>query len=281
VYVSNTHDDTVSVINSTVFPLKLVKNVTVNPNMNPSIEIPSPLPAIMRFPNIASFVAVNEDNNMIYVSNTGSNTISQLNGTENNLVLGIQFTIEPENLGDVFCDGKRYQNGDYIRYPNNMSITCEARAKSIFPVPSFGFLSIFPPILFDYWSSDQNPPISNNHVTTFIVNDPGAIRAYFEELPDFFQLMAVAFAVLTGIAAALYSKREWINKRRYLGRYLKKIDAAYEISNRRKGESLELLGEIKKISRDLFIQNKLTESDYFEIDKKIEEYRNKISRTGD
>jgi YVTN family beta-propeller protein len=275
-YVSNTFDNTISVIDASASAIN--KIIQVNPNINPNIQIPRPLPAIVKFPNVASFVAINTFENMIYVTNTGSNKISEIDGSLDELVLGVSFNVEPEStLGYIRCENSVIQNDDYVRYPSGQEITCEAQARSVFPPPpGFGSWSIIPPVTFDYWATDLDPERSTDPIEEFTIQEFGTIKANFKELPNLFQLLGVTVAVLTAVAAALYSKRDWIHRKQYVDKYLKKIEEAYRISNHSKTESLELFREIKKASRELFVDGKINQTGYFEIDKKINEYRNKI-----
>jgi len=271
VYVSNTFDNTVSVISpsSTI----VVKNIRVNPN-NPDIE--RPLPNIVRFPTVASFIAIDQTSNLTYVSNTHSNKISIINSSSNELVVGVTIEIDPENLGEIVCDKREIRNNQYIRFAAGQKVRCEARAESIFPPTNYGYWSLFPPVLFDHWSGNQNPRSSNNPITTFTMERFGTLSANFEEIPDLFQILGVTFAILTALAAALYGRREWLYRRRYVARYAKKIESAYEISDQNREEGLEILSQIRQISRELFIDGKISVVDYRMLDKKISQYVNKI-----
>jgi YVTN family beta-propeller protein len=273
IYVSNTADNTVSVIEHNGQSLREIKVITVNPNVDPDVE--RPLPLILNFPNVASFVDIDRGSNIIYVSNTDSNKISLIDGTVNELLMGTNFSILPPDSGEIVCNGKPYQNGEYSRFPNSVELKCEARAKGLFPIPGFEYFSIFPTVYFSKWLSDPNtadPSNSTDHVEIFTLKGFGNVQAHFEEVPDFFQVMTVGIAILSAGAAAAYSKREWFHKRRYLTKYMQKVESAYRISRNNKDESLKLLEELKKISRKLFLQDKLSESDYFELCKRIEQY---------
>jgi YVTN family beta-propeller protein len=271
VYVSNTFDNTVSVISPS--SEEVVKNIRVNPN-NPDIE--RPLPSIVRFPTVASFIAIDQTSNLTYVSNTHSNKISIINSSSNDLVVGVTIKIEPEDLGGIVCDGHELRNDQYVRFAAGQKVKCEAIAESMFPPTNYGYWSVFPPILFDYWSGNQNPDRSNNHVTTFTMERFGTLSANFEEIPDLFQILGVTFAILTSIAAVLYGRREWLYRRRYVTRYTKKIESAYEIADQNRDEGLEILSQIRQVSRELFIGGKINMVDYRMLDNKISEYVNKI-----
>lgn len=276
VYVSNTFDNTVSVISQTSAMVE--KSIRVNPN-NPDIE--RPLPNIVRFPTVASFIAIDPSSNLTYVSNTHSSKISVINSSSNELVVGVNIKIEPESLGQIVCDELEIRSNQYIRFAAGQRVRCEAKAESIFPPTSYGYWSLFPPVLFDYWSGNQAPERSNNHITTFTIERFGTLNAYFEELPDLFQILGVTFAILTAAAAALYGRREWLYRKRYVARYTKKIEDAYEISNQNRAEGLEILSQIRRLSRDLFIGGKISDVDYRILDKKISEYMSKIRTLGE
>jgi hypothetical protein len=183
--------------------------------------------------------------------------------------------IDPEDLGEIVCDKQKIHNNQYARFAAGQKVRCEARAESIFPPTNYGYWSVFPAVIFDYWSGNQNPDKSNKHITTFTMERFGTLSANFEEIPDLFQILGVTFAILTAITAALYGRREWLYRRRYVGRYTKKIESAYEISDQNRDEGLEILTQIRQILRELFIGGKISIVDYRMLDKKISEYVDK------
>lgn len=50
-------------------------------------------------------IAINYDTDTVYVANSGSNTVSVIDGISNKVVAGITFEIFPFNSGYIECDG--------------------------------------------------------------------------------------------------------------------------------------------------------------------------------
>jgi YVTN family beta-propeller protein len=77
VYVTNIQSSTVSVIDGITH--KITSTISVNPSLAGSYKIRDPVLSMhitAKFPLIASLVAVDDITNMLYVTNTGSNTVS-------------------------------------------------------------------------------------------------------------------------------------------------------------------------------------------------------------
>ena len=95
-YVSNIASNSVSIINESSF--KKVKDIEVNPSsITERAEYPYTLPTNIKFPLIASFVAVNPITNLTYVTNTASNTLSLIDGENDESIVRIGFETQPFN----------------------------------------------------------------------------------------------------------------------------------------------------------------------------------------
>jgi len=87
-YVTNIESNTVSVLDARAN--KITGTITVNPSLRGSFKIHDPvlsMPITAKFPLIASLVAVNDISNTIYVTNTGSDTVSIIDGNIDSIVV--------------------------------------------------------------------------------------------------------------------------------------------------------------------------------------------------
>ena len=117
VYVSNIGSNTVSVINET--SLEKIKDIQVNPSSITEREgYPSTIPTNIKFPLIASFVAIDPITNLVYITNTASNTLSIIDGKEDESIVRIGFETSPENSGFIECNGIKNLNQNTYYYYN-------------------------------------------------------------------------------------------------------------------------------------------------------------------
>ncbi len=260
IYVSNIGDNTVSVIdtgmNIKLHDISLDHTATNRAkNSDPILN----LPVKVQFPLIAGHVSVNIDKNLIYVTNTASNSVNILDGKTDSVVVRINFKINPENAGTIECNNKRVEPQNSYIFSKDMVSRCVA-------IPASGYA-------FDYWS---NSIASNDNPVSFNVMGFGGITANFIPTISLEQYM---FMVLGGIGAAsilagvYYRQRE----RRYLKRYMNRIDTAYETLN--ESDRAECIRRIENIRRDiteLFKKGKINDSHYNILDKKIFEYLQKL-----
>ena len=137
VYVSNIESNTVSVINET--SLEKIKDIQVNPSSITEREgFPSTIPTNIKFPLIASFVAIDPITDLVYVTNTASNTLSIIDGKEDESIVRIGFETSPENAGFIECNGIKNLNQNSTIITTDNEATCTA-------VPERGYT-------FDSWS---------------------------------------------------------------------------------------------------------------------------------
>ncbi|MFY9873687.1 MAG: hypothetical protein WAK17_28605, partial [Candidatus Nitrosopolaris sp.] len=90
VYVTNIQSSTVSVIDGITH--KIASTIAVNPSLAGSYRIRDPVLSMhitAEFALIASLVGVDNITNMIYVTNTGSNTVSIVDGNADSVVVKV------------------------------------------------------------------------------------------------------------------------------------------------------------------------------------------------
>jgi YVTN family beta-propeller protein len=76
-------------------------------------------------------VTVNSDSNMIYVTNSLSDTVTTINGTSNRPVFGVTYHMNnPSNYTSVVCNGKKISENEHILYDNGTSVTCIAKQEN-------------------------------------------------------------------------------------------------------------------------------------------------------
>ena len=82
------------------------------------------MPILVKFPLIASLVAVNSVSNMVYVTNTGSDIVSIIDGNKDKMIVREPFNVNPPNVGDVECNGQPVFSNSSIRISNGYGIVC-------------------------------------------------------------------------------------------------------------------------------------------------------------
>lgn len=260
VYVSNIGDNSVSVIDTSVnvkvHDISLDHMATSGPkNKDPILN----LPVKVQFPLIAGHVAINIDKNLIYVTNTASNSVTIIDGKTDSVVVRISFKINPENAGTIECNNKRVE-------PQNSYIFSKDLASRCVAIPASGYA-------FDYWS---NSFASNDNPVSFSVKGFGGITANFKSTITLEQYLFMILGSIgaTSILAGVYYRRR---ERRYLKRYMNRIDNAYETLN--ESDRAECIRRIENIRRDiteLFKKGTINDSHFNILDKKSFEYLQKL-----
>ena len=262
-YVTNIGSNTVSVIDT--INKKLRGTITVNPSLGGSYKIHDPvlsMPITAKFPLIASLVAVNDISNMVYVTNTGSDTVSIIDGNIDSVVVKVSFNSNPPNSGDIQCNGQQILPNTYFLYRNSTNLTCTANAGGGYK--------------FGSWSnmlSSLSNPLSFN-----LSQYGGTLTANFKETLSFEQYLAVILGPISIISITV----GWFlrnRQRRHLNKYMTIIDTAYESleqSNNSK-ECLLHLQLVRKEISQLFKKGKISDAYYNILDKKISEYIEKVS----
>ncbi len=259
VYVSNIGSNTVSVINET--SLEKIKDIPVNPSSITEREgYPSTIPTNIKFPLIASFVALDPITNLVYVTNTASNTLSIIDGKEDESIVRIGFETSPENSGFIECDGIKNLNQNSTIITTDNEATCTA-------VPERGFT-------FDSWSGLA---ISTENPLKFNSSEYGNIVANFRPTLSTEQYIFLIGGI-TGMASVLLG---WFFK----GGQRRKFNKLIRITNKAiqdadVGDKTEAIIKLENLRREIFNtyrRGSLTDFQFDFLDKRLINYINKIS----
>jgi YVTN family beta-propeller protein len=258
IYVSNVGDNTVSVIDGRgnlkvhVSLNHLISNIT---NTDPILNVP----VKVQFPLIASHVSANIEKNMIYVTNTAANTVSILDGKTDSVAVRLNFKIDPENAGTIECNDKRVEPQNSYVFSKDSNTRCVA-------IPVSGYA-------FDYWS---NSVTSYDNPVSFNVMGFGGITANFKSTltSEQYLFMILGSIGTASILAGVYYRRR---ERRYLKRYMNKMDAAYDnLNESNRQECITQLENMRREITELFKKGTINDSHYNILDKKSFEYLQKL-----
>lgn len=266
VYVTNIQSSTVSVINGKTN--KVAGTILVNPSLHRIQVIGDPtlnIPILAKFPLIASLVAVNSLSNTVYVTNTGSDTVSIIDGNKDRMIVRIAFNVNPPNVGDLECNGQPILSNSSIRISNGTDITCRATS-------SHGYT-------FSSWSGLVDGSSANP--IHFIASQYGTLRANFKQTLSLEQYLAIILgpvSVISIIISWLFRNRQ----RRYLNKYLVAINYAYETyyknGDSKKQEYLLRLDNVRKEVTRLYIKGRISDAHYSVLDKIISDYKGKAGQ---
>jgi YVTN family beta-propeller protein len=263
IYLTNIDSSTVSVINGVTN--KVASTIAVNPSLAGSYRIRDPIlsmPITAKFPLIASLVAVDDITNMIYVTNTGSDTVSIIDGNTDSLVVKVSFNVNPLNSGDIQCNGQLIPPDTYFLYRNGTNLTCTAN-------PGQGYE-------FGSWSNIAYGSI--NPLNLKVSQYGGTITANFNHTLSPDQYLAIVIgpiSIMSIIIGWFFRNRQ----RRYLGKYMTLIDDAYVLYNH--NNSKEFLLRLQLIRMEvmhLFKKGKISDSHYNILQDRISEYMVKVNR---
>jgi YVTN family beta-propeller protein len=257
-------------------------------------------------------VEVNADDNLIYIANYLSDTVSVIDGStyevidsinvsrfpfalsynpinkltyvahlsQNTLsminktepVIGVTFEVNPADSGYINCNGKEFLNGDYFRYNINTTLDCLA-------VPNAGFS-------FSSWSGDLTiRPITSSQ-TTFEVSKFGNVTANYIVPIEFTlpreywdQLSVILLSVIIPAIASwsIPAIAGWLNAKRQRKRLREYMTRIYEVINIRTQDiatSSEQLKEIKTDIEKALASGNISESQYDILNRKISEHSN-------
>ena len=263
VYVTNIQSSSVSVINGITH--KIASTIAVNPSLAGSYKIRDPVLSMhitAKFPLLASLLAVDDITNMIYVTNTGSNTVSIINGNTDSLVVKVGFNINPLNSGNIECNGQLILPNTYFMYKNGTNLTCTANAGQGYK--------------FSSWSNIAYG--SSNPLNLKVSQYGSTITANFNQTLSPEQYLAIVIgplSIISIIVGWFFRNRQ----RRYLNKYMTLIDVAYETlykNNNSKEFSLRLQ-LIRLEVTHLFKKGKINDSYYNILQSKITEYMVKVN----
>ncbi len=260
VYVSNIGSNTVSVINETNYEKN--KDVTVNPSLIiERKEYPFQIPESVKFPLIASFIGINTLTNLIYVTNTASNTISSIEGKDDENTVRVNMDIQPSNAGFIECNGIRNTNQNTITIPINKTTHCNA-------IPERGYT-------FNSWSglsfSEENPIKLN-------FNEYGNMITNFRPTLSYEQYIFIIGGII-GIFSFLFS---WIYKGRQRRKFNKFIQIINQtIENANFGDKDETTNKLESLRNNIFNsyrKGSITDFEFDFLDKKLVNYIEKIKK---
>jgi DNA-binding beta-propeller fold protein YncE len=166
------------------------------------------------FPTYAS---VDPYANILYVTNSGSDTVTRINGTTHDVIYGAKFDVNdqrsdyeipfiskipfigkisviPSKSVDIKCSGKTISDNEYVDYINGTPLKCSAQSKNPFS-----------PLIKSSWSGfDDGNPDNEFNVTQY-----GTETGTFIDLGGLFQTigpyLSVIVLVAVGLAASIPS----------------------------------------------------------------------------
>jgi DNA-binding beta-propeller fold protein YncE len=216
---------------------------------------------------------------LIYVPNFGSGTVSVINGTTNNVTVGLRFSVDPSNAGNIVCNDQRITK-NFTRYDIGSTIRCQAYSNNGFQFSSWSSdldLNISPSIssvfeFIDYSLFGNNYANSSMHnahdystndipSTTFVISRYGKLTANFVRSSS---VPAEFWTPIYGLIPGFFipSTMSWLNGKRQR-RYFK--------------ESLSNVGKSDRESAErqvtgLYSEGKINDSQYRILKDKISEY---------
>ena len=268
VYVTNIQSSTVSVIDGKTN--RVVNTIIVNPSLGRPKTLGDPvlnMPILVKFPLIASLVAVNSVSNMVYVTNTGSDIVSIIDGNKDKMIVREAFNVNPPNVGDVECNGQPVLSNSSIRISNGTSIVCTANS-------SHGYI-------FSSWSGVVDGSTANP--IHFTASQYGTLTANFKQTLSLEQYLAIILGPVSVISIVI----SWVfrnRQRKYLSKYLIIINNAYDTlykngdGNERQQEYLHRLDNVRKEATQLYIKGRISDAHYNVLDKIISDYVEKVNK---
>jgi YVTN family beta-propeller protein len=271
-YVSNIESNTVAVlytnnINSDDINNKtraknntaLLKEIKVNPTLKTSYSGEDSfinIPADVGFPLLASQVTIDSFENSVYITNTGSNTITIINGKSDEVAIRLTFNINPPNTGEIQCNNLRVISGNSTSYNRGQDLQCIA-------TPERGYS-------FSSWS-DLGSGISNNPLT-IKVSKFGTLTANFRPAitPETYVFAIGGIVGATSVFLGWYYK---YGQRRYVNRYLTRIQSTYDtLHEKDKQQCILQLQSIRRELIYLYKKGSLSDSHYNILDNKTSDY---------
>ena len=256
IYVINIGDNTVSVIDGK--KNQIISTIAVNPILKPYFKDNDPLkniPVNVKFPSVTSFVSIDSATNMIYVTNTASNTISKIDGHKDAVAVRLNFNINPSNSGNIECNGEKNFAGNSTSYIIGQTVQCVANPNRAYS--------------FDSWSNMVN---SVSNPLTVQISQFGALTANFNPT---FPPETYLFIIL-GVVGSVPIFLGWLNRerqRRRLTRYLTRIETTYDrLFESNKQDYVLQLQQISKEILHLFKRGKISDSYYNILDRKATDY---------
>jgi YVTN family beta-propeller protein len=237
----------------------IIKEISVNPTLRDSYSGEDSLvnlPNNVGFPLLASHVTINPYEKRVYTTNTGSNTITVINGESDEVTVRLTFNVNPSNAGDIQCNGPRIPSGNSSSYDRGQVLECLA-------LPERGYA-------FSSWSGIANEP--NANPLKFKISSFGTLNANFHSAltPEVYIFAIVGIVGATSVFAGWYYK---YGQRRYIKRYLTRIQSTYDTLHEK--DTQQCISQLHGIRRELiylFKRGSLSDSHYNILDKKALDY---------
>ena len=237
----------------------ILKEIRVNPTVKETYSGEDSLvnmPTDLGFPLFASHITINPYENKTYITNTGSNTISIINGNSDEVSIRMTFNVNPPNTGEIQCNGVKNVSENSTSYDRGQKLQCVA-------IPERGYT-------FSSWSDIGND--INRNPLTLETSGFGTLTANFRSAitPE------VYIFAIGGIVGAASVFVGWYNKygqRRYINRYLTRIESTYDtLHDKDKQQCILQLRRIRTELLYLFKKGSLSDSHYNILDKKVSDY---------
>jgi YVTN family beta-propeller protein len=261
IYVTNIQSSTVSVIDGRIN--EIIRTIIANPSLRHVEGAGDPvlnMPILTQFPLIASLAAVNSVSNMVYVTNTGSDTLSIIDGNKDAVIARVAFNVNPPGVGDVQCNGHRILSNSSIVVNNGEAIICIANSSHGYKFSSWSGLVD---------SSTDNP-------IHFTASKYGTLTANFQQSLSLEQYLAIILgpvSVISIVVSWLFRNRQ----RKYLNKYVIAINSVYDAflyknGDNKRQEYLLRLDDGRKEITQLYIKGRISDAHYNVLDKIISEY---------
>lgn len=266
-YISNIASNTVAVIDTNNVSSEtgaesntaLLKEIKVNPTLKTSYSGEDSfvnIPADVGFPLLASQVTIDSFEDRVYITNTGSNTITIIDGKSNEVAVRLTFNINPPNTGEIRCNNLRVMSGNSTSYDRGQNLQCIAT-----PERGYAFAS---------WS-DLARDLNDNPLT-FRVSEFGTLTANFRPTitPETYVFAIGGIVGATSVFLGWYYK---YGQRRYVNRYLTRIESTYDtLHEKDKQQCILQLQSIRRELVYLYKKGSLSDSHYNILDKKTADY---------
>jgi YVTN family beta-propeller protein len=275
-YVSNIASNTVAVIDTnnissetgTKNNTALLKEIKVNPTLKTSYSGEDSfvnIPADVGFPLLASQVTIDSFEDRVYVTNTGSNTITIIDDKNNEVAVRLTFNINPPNTGEIRCNNLRVMSGNSTSYNRGQNLQCTAT-----PERGYAFAS---------WSDLAND--LNDNPLTFKVSKFGTLTANFRPAitPETYVFAIGGVVGATSVFLGWYYK---YGQRRYVNRYLTRIQSTYDtLHEKDKQQCILQLLSIRRELIYLYKKGSLSDSHYNILDNKTSDYIKNVRDEGE
>ena len=283
-YVSNIASNTVSVIDTkainiddinnenktktdtTLLPTTAIKKnnkvILKEIRVNPTLRLYSDEDSLVNtatnvsFPLMASHITINPYENRAYMTNTGSNTISIINGDSNEVAVRIMFNVNPPNTGEIRCNGVKNISGNSTSYDRGQKLQCIA-------IPERGYA-------FASWSDLAND--LNSNPLTLETSGFGTLTANFKPAITI-EVYVFVIGGIVGAASVLIGWYYKYGQRRYVNRYLTRIQSTYDTLHEK--DKQQCILQLKRIKTELiylYKKGSLSDSHYNILDKKASDY---------